>query len=113
MTTASTGLLCWRDFHPLEWQLASLHQIRSRWPKVKICLRADSGFAREELMAWCEENGVEYVFGLAKNERLVAKIARELEAAEKAAATTGAPARRFKDFMWRTLDSWSCQRRVI
>jgi hypothetical protein len=53
-------------------------QIRASWPKVKICLRADSGFAREELMTWCEENGVEYVFGLAKNERLVAKIAREL-----------------------------------
>jgi hypothetical protein len=88
-------------------------QIRGSWPKVKICLRADSGFAREELMAWCEENGVEYVFGLAKNERLVAKIARELEAAEEEAATTGAPARRFKDFMWRTLDSWSCERRVI
>jgi hypothetical protein len=69
-------------------------QIRTHWPKVKICLGADSGFAREELMAWCEKNGVEYVFGLAKNERLVTKIARELEAAEEQAKTTGAPARR-------------------
>jgi hypothetical protein len=88
-------------------------QIRGSWPKVKICLRADSGFAREELMAWCEENSVEYVFGLAKNERLVAKIAGELGAAEEEATTTGRPARRFKGFMWRTLDSWSCNRRVI
>jgi hypothetical protein len=88
-------------------------QIRSRWPKVKIWLRADSGFAREELMAWCEENGVEYVFGLARNDRLVGKIARELKAAEREAAETGAPARRFKDFEWGTLESWSRRRRVI
>ena len=80
-------------------------QIRSHWPKVKIWLRADSGFAREELMAWCEENRVEYIFGLARNERLVAKIARELKAAEKEAAETGRPARRFKEFKWSTLKS--------
>ena len=88
-------------------------QIRSRWPKVEIWLRADSGFAREELMAWCEENHVEYVFGLARNERLVAKIARELKSAEKEAAETGRPARRFKEFKWSTLKSWSRRRRVI
>jgi Transposase DDE domain group 1 len=88
-------------------------QIRARWPKVEIWLRADSGFAREELMAWCEGNGVEYVFGLARNDRLVGKIGRELKAAEKEATETGRPARRFKDFMWRTLESWSCKRRVI
>jgi hypothetical protein len=46
-------------------------QIRGRWPRVKIMLRADSGFARDELMAWCEANGVDYVFGLARNEHLV------------------------------------------
>ena len=50
-------------------------QIRARWPRVKILLRADSGFARDELMAWCEANGVDYVFGLARNERLVGAIA--------------------------------------
>ncbi len=49
-------------------------QIRSRWPRVRILLRADSGFAREELMAWCEANGVDFLFGLAKNDRLIAKI---------------------------------------
>jgi len=88
-------------------------QIRARWPKVEIWLRADSGFAREELMAWCEENRVEYVFGLARNERLAATITRELKAAEQESAATGAPARRFKEFSWRTLESWSRRRRVI
>lgn len=88
-------------------------QIRSRWPHVQIILRADSGFAREELMAWCEDNGVDYVFGLARNERLVARIKRQLAAAEREAAATGAPARRFRDFQWSTLDSWSRERRVI
>ena len=59
-------------------------QIRTRWPKVRILLRADSGFAREELMSWCEANKVDYVFGLAKNERLIAMIEAELaKAADK------------------------------
>lgn len=88
-------------------------QIRTRWPKVEIWLRADSGFAREELMAWCEENRVDYVFGLARNDRLVAEIKRELAAAEKEAAETGAPTRRFREFAWTTLESWSRERRVI
>ena len=88
-------------------------QVRERWPDVRIIVRADSGFAREELMRWCEDNGVDYVFGLARNDRLVAKIKRQLKAAEREAAATGAPARRFRDFTWRTLDSWSRERRVI
>jgi hypothetical protein len=64
-------------------------------------------------MAWCEANGVEYVFGLARNDRLEAEIGRELEAAQQEAGETAAPARRFKDFMWSTLESWSRRRRVI
>jgi len=88
-------------------------QIRTRWPETEIWLRADSGFAREELMAWCEANGVHYVFGLARNDRLAAKIARELKAAQREAGKTGRAARRFKDFKWTTLDSWSRKRRVI
>ena len=88
-------------------------QIRRRWPFVRIVLRADSGFAREELMAWCEANRVDYVFGLARNARLVAEIAAELAAAEAAAKASGQPARCFKDFMWTTLDSWSRRRRVV
>ena len=88
-------------------------QIRARWPRIKILLRADFGFAREELMAWCEANGVDYVFGLARNERLVSVIADDLAAAEAESSARGAPARRFADFAWRTLDSWSRDRRVV
>jgi Transposase DDE domain group 1 len=88
-------------------------QIRARWRRVRILLRADSGFAREDLMAWCEQNQVDYVFGLARNPRLVAEIAAELRQAEKKARRTGQPARCFRDFRWSTLDSWSRRRRVI
>jgi hypothetical protein len=90
-----------------------VRQIRARWPHVRILLRADSGFARETLMAWCEENRVDYVFGLARNTRLVAMIEDELAAARATAEKSGQPARRFKDFHWSTLDSWSRRRRVI
>lgn len=88
-------------------------QIRARWPYVRILLRADSGFARETLMAWCEQNRVDYVFGLARNTRLVALIGDELAAARAAAETSGQAARRFKDFHWSTLNSWSRRRRVV
>jgi hypothetical protein len=88
-------------------------QIRARWPEVRIVLRADSGFAREALMAWCEENRVDYLFGLARNARLVEEIAEELAEAAVESAITCAPARRFKDFLWTTLDSWSRRRRVV
>ena len=88
-------------------------QVRARWPRVHILLRADSGFAREALMAWCEHNRVDFVFGLARNPRLVEEIAVELIQAEEEAERTGRPARRFKDFRWSTLDSWSRRRRVI
>jgi Transposase DDE domain group 1 len=88
-------------------------RIRARWPKVRILLRADSGFAREALMAWCEDNRVDYLFGLARNARLVEAIVAELAVAKKRATRTGKPARRFKDFMWTTHDSWSRRRRVV
>jgi Transposase DDE domain group 1 len=88
-------------------------QIRARWPRVEILLRADSGFARDELMAWCEANRVDYLFGLARNERLVGAIADELAGAAAESLTHGGPARRFADLAWRTLDSWSRTRRVV
>jgi hypothetical protein len=88
-------------------------QIRARWPRVEILLRADSGFAREELMAWCEARSVDYLFGLARNERLVGAIADDLAVAEQESLAKGRPARRFADFAWRTLDSWSRTRRVV
>ena len=89
-------------------------QIRARWPRVKIVLRADSGFAREALMAWCEANKVDYVFGLARNARLEARVADALaEARRLSEASAGQPARVFRDFLWTTKDSWSRRRRVI
>jgi Transposase DDE domain group 1 len=88
-------------------------QIRARWRRVRILLRADSGFAREDLMAWCEQNQVDYVFGLARNPRLVDKIASALLQAEAKARRTGQPARGFRDFFWSTRESWSRRRRVI
>jgi hypothetical protein len=88
-------------------------QIRSRWPGVRILVRADSGFARDELMTWCEANGVHFVLGLAKNDRLVAEIKGELARAEQKSSRTSKPARYFKDFKWETRRSWSRQRRVI
>ena len=87
--------------------------IRRRWPKVRIVLRADSGFAREELMAWCEANGVDYLFGLARDSRLLDELEAALAAAAAEHKQTGKPARRFKDFAYTTLDSWSRGRRVI
>jgi hypothetical protein len=90
-----------------------IHRIRARWPRVRILLRADSGFAREPLMAWCEANRVDFVFGLARNPRLVEELTLEMAWAEEEASRTGQPARRFRDFRWSTLDSWSRRRRVI
>jgi hypothetical protein len=88
-------------------------QVRRCWPHVRILLRADSGFAREELMAWCEANGVHFLFGLQQNERLVAEIASELARAEAKSRRTGKPARYFKEFKWETRRSWSRWRRVV
>jgi hypothetical protein len=88
-------------------------RVRARWPRVRVLLRADSGFAREALMAWCEHNRVDYLFGLARNERLTAEIEAEMMQARAEAEATGKPTRRFRDFAWSTLDGWSRSRRVI
>jgi hypothetical protein len=88
-------------------------QIRRRWPRTRILLRGDSGFAREVLMAWCEANRVDFVFGLARNPRLEETVKAELIAATLDSIRSGRSARRFKDFRYTTLDSWSQERRVI
>ena len=90
-----------------------VQQIRRRWPKVRIILRADSSFCREELMAWCEKNRVDYVFGLARNSRLQGKIARVMREAKQQHQSTGKPARVFAEFSYRTRKSWSRSRRVV
>ena len=80
---------------------------------MRILLRADSGFAREAMMRWCEQNRVDFVFGLARNARLEAEIAGELAEAEAVSRQTGRPSRQFKEFFWTTHDSWSRRRRVV
>jgi Transposase DDE domain group 1 len=87
--------------------------IRQRWPRVRILVRADSGFARDDLMAWCEANGAHFLFGLAQNTRLIAEIKGELAQAEAKSRRTGKPARYFRDFTWETRRSWSRERRVV
>jgi hypothetical protein len=88
-------------------------RIRRDWPRVRITLRGDSGFAREALMAWCEDHGVDYVFGLAGNKRLERELTDELARAKALCEASGKAARVFRDFRYQTLDSWSKQRRVV
>ncbi len=88
-------------------------QIRRCWPEVEIRVRGDSGFCREELMAWCEEHGVRYVLGLAKNTRLKGALARALAQAQASYQATGEAARVYEELRYRTLKSWSRERRVI
>jgi hypothetical protein len=88
-------------------------QIRLSWPEVKIIIRADAGFAREEIMQWCESNNVDYVLGLAKNSRLLKIISKQLGQAEILWQMFAKPARVFTDFQYQTLDSWTRSPRVI
>ncbi len=88
-------------------------RLRQAWPAVRIIVRGDSGFCREPIMTWCEQNGVEYVFGLAKNKRLLKIIGKELHEAQVLFEQTQASSRVFKDFEYRTQKSWSRGRRVI
>jgi hypothetical protein len=88
-------------------------QIREAWPGVKIIIRGDSGFCREGVMKWCEEHGVDYVLGLAKNERLKKAIEKELEEVAREYERTGKAARQFKEFEYQTRESWSRARRVV
>ena len=95
-------------------KLAGLvERIRQAWPDVQIIVRGDSGFCRENIMRWCEDNGVDYILGLAKNDRLRWEIDLELSLAEAEFKATGEAARRFRDFTYRTRESWSRERRVV
>lgn len=90
-------------------------RLRARWPATRVVLRADSGFARDGLMAWCEENGVDFVFGLARNERLQQMIDAELQLVRAVSLEErdGAPTRTYRELRYRTLDSWTRERRVV
>lgn len=87
--------------------------LRQAWPRVKILVRGDSGFCREPLMRWCEANGVDFLFGLAKNKRLLRILGGEMHQAQMQFEVTREPARVFKDFTYRTRKSWSRERRVV
>src|SRR3954466_6983596 len=88
-------------------------QIREAWPEVKIVVRADSGFCREAILRWCEDHGVDYVIGLAKNTRLTAAIAAEAERARQQFEATKRPARSFAELRYQTRETWSRERRVV
>jgi Transposase DDE domain group 1 len=88
-------------------------RIRQTWPQVQILVRGDSGFCREPIMAWCEANGVEYLFGLAKNPRLLGLITEPLEQAAKQFQTTKQPSRVFAELTYQTNETWTRERRVV
>lgn len=91
-----------------------VEQIRAVWPEVRIILRGDSGFCRDEIMSFCEgDSQLDYVLGLAKNSRLIEEIGPEMAQAQQNYESTQQPARVFKDFRYRTRKSWSCERRVV
>ena len=88
-------------------------QIRQQWRQVRIIVRGDSSFCREEVLSWCEQHGVDYVVGLAQNVRLLRQIAAERAEVERKYQQTGKAARVFTEFRYRTRKSWSRDRRVI
>jgi hypothetical protein len=90
-----------------------VRHIRSRWPSVKITVRADSGFCRDEILSFCEQNQVDYVIGLSGNQRLLQTIEDDLATARAEHERTGKPCRVFRDLVYRTRDSWSAERRVV
>jgi hypothetical protein len=90
-----------------------VEQIRNTWPGVKIIVRGDSGFCRDNIMTWCEAHGIDYVLGFAKNERLKAMIADELHQAQQQYEETTVASRVFKDLHYQTRESWTRERRVV
>jgi hypothetical protein len=88
-------------------------QLRARWPRTTIVVRADSGFASDALMTWCEEERVEYVLGFPQNSRLVKLAAKSLRKAARVWARTGQTARVFRDTTYKTRRSWTRRRRVV
>jgi hypothetical protein len=88
-------------------------QIRQKWPKVEIVLRGDGGFCRDQTMSWCEDNEVGYVFGLAKNQRLLKIIGKQLHEAKLQYEQTKEASRVFSEFTYKTKKSWKRERRVV
>lgn len=88
-------------------------QIRAQWPQTKIIIRGDSGFCREEIMAWCEAHRVDYVLGLAKNARLLAASLSARVQAQIDFRDSGEARRVFCEFDYQTRATWSRERRVV
>ena len=105
------------DCEPIEGVFEDLgrivERIRAKWPMVRIIVRGDSGFCREEVMVWCENRGIDYVLGLAKNARLEAMIKKDLKKAKRKFKSTGKPSKRYRNLKYRTLSTWSKKRRVV
>lgn len=105
------------DCDPMEGAIEDVSRIvariRQKWPKARIVVRGDSGFCRDDLMSWCEENSVDFLLGLAKNSRLEKLIEKDLKRAKKKFKRTGKAARRFRNLKYRTLTTWSKKRRVV
>lgn len=105
------------DCEPTEGVLEDLgrivERIRAKWPKTRIIVRADSGFCREELMVWCEERGLDYVLGLAKNSRLEGMIKKDLKKVKRKFKRTAKPCKQYRNLKYRTLTTWSKKRRVV
>jgi len=105
------------DCDPMEGVLPEVSRIvaslRTKWPRIRIIVRGDSGFCRDDLMTWCEQNQVDYVLGLAKNARLEAMIKKDLKKSKRKSKKTGKAARRFGNLKYRTLTTWSKKRRVV
>ncbi len=120
--TCGPHVLCGRlrpsSVDPAEGVVAELERIveriRERWPEVAVIVRGDAGFCREDLMAWCEgQPGVHYVFGLAQNLRLKRAVGQQQERSRRRGLASGRKSRRYRDFSYRTLGSWSRTRRVV
>lgn len=92
---------------------AIVSRLRRAWPRVRILVRGDSGFCREELMAWCEARGHRFVLGMARNKRVQREVADALAEAERLHEASGRSERVFRDFEWSTTKSWSRSRRVV
>ena len=90
-----------------------VRQIRDRWPDVKIIVRGDSGFCRNNLMSWCESNDVKYIFGIAKNSRLLKFLKKALRKAKKNFIMKRGDTKKYVDFLYKTLKSWPHKRRVV
>jgi len=90
-----------------------VREVRQKWPEVRIIIRGDGGFCREQIMAWCEAEDVDFVFGLAKNARLKRKIEKQQEKARRKSLITGKSARYYRDFKYQTLKTWNRKRRVV